>query len=309
MSEEDRLKNILNLVVQGRRREASSEILLLEKTIINKNLRIQLIDAAQSALDPIENNEVLIRLCSEAIQISKDYNKYDLRAVFMGRKADFLEGKINFLHYEQQNLKLSPGWLEFSTEQDQDNYTEITKKINKIDNEIDSLLGDALHLSEVIKRKDIMARVLMSAADIDGARYLYKKSDILRGGLYVKAWLKLRFMRYPLFENTFILSSEKKAELKKILISCRSKFLKSAEIFEELNDPMSGYVYFNLANSLNSAYRFGEAKKYINKATVLADKFNDGLLKKSINSLLKTLRSKNRDIPDYVHGETRWDSL
>lgn len=309
MSAEDKLKNILVLVAQGRRREASFEILLLEKEITNKNLRIQLIDAAQSALDPVENNELLIRLCSEAIQISKDYNRNDLRAVFMSRKADFLEGKINFLHYEQQNLKLSPGWLEFSTERDRNNYNEITKEINKIDDEINSLLDNALRLSVALKIKDIIARVLMSTADIDGARYLYKKSDMLRGGLYVKAWLKLRFMRYPFFENTFILSSERKAELKKLLTSCRSNYLKSAQLFEELNDPMSGYVYHNLANSLNSAYRFGEAKKYINKASISAEKFNDDLLKKSIETLLKTLKSKNRDVPDYVHGETRWDSM
>jgi hypothetical protein len=309
MSEEDKLKNILILVEQGRRKEASLEILLLEKTLVNKNLRIQLIDAAQSALDPIKENETLVRLCSEAIQISKDFNRFDLRAIFMGRKADFLESKINFLHYEQQNLKLSPGWLEFSIEQDRDRYNKVSTKIKKIDDEINSLLEEALRLAGGVRRKDIMARVLMSAADIDGARYLYKKSDILRGVLYTKLWLKFRFMRYPFFENTFLFSKEKKIELKAMLVSFRSKFLKSAEIFEELNNPMSGYVYFNLANSLTSAYRFIEAKKYINKASVSANKFDDNLLKKSIESLLKTIKSRNRDIPDYVHGETRWDSI
>lgn len=309
MSEENKLQNAINLLTQGKRKEASPELLSLEKIITDKNLRIQLIDASLSALDPVKENKTLIRLSAEAIDIATEYQKNDLLAFFMGRKADFLEGSITFLHYEQQNIKLSPDWLEFSTEQDRDRYEELTKKIEEINSEIDSLLSQALILAEGCGKKDIIARVLMSSAGIESARYLYKKTDKIRGGLYTKLWLKLRFMRYPFFENLFIFSRKKKKELASLVKSFKEKFLKSAEIFTELNDPMAGYVYYNLANGLNSAYKFSEAKTYLLKASELASYFNDSLLKKHVESLGKTIESRNRDIPDYVNGESRWDSL
>lgn len=309
MQEENKLQSAISLLVQGRRKEASTELLSLEKIITDKNLRIQLIDAALSALDPVKENETLIRLSTEAINIAREYQKNDSQAFFMGRKADFLEGSITFLHYEQQNIKLSPDWLEFSTEQDKDRYEELTKRIEEINSEIDSLLSKAFILAEASNKKDIIARIFMSAAGIESARYFYKKADKVRGGLYTKLWLKIRFMRYPFFENLFIFSQKKKKELAGLVKSFKEKFLKAADIFTELNDPMAGYVYCNLANSLNSAYKFSEAKKYLLKALELANHFNDALLKKHIESLEKTINSKNRDIPDYVNGESRWDSL
>lgn len=309
MSEENKLQNAIGLLTQGDRKEASAELLSLEKVITNKNLRIQLIDAALSACDPVKENKTLIRLGAEAINIAREYHKNDLQAFFMGRKADFLEGSITFLHYEQQNIKLSPDWLEFSTEQDRDRHKELTKKIEEINNEIDSLLSEALILAEGCEKKDIVARVLMSSAGIESARYLYKKTDKIRGGLYTKLWLKLRVMRYPFFENLFIFSRKKKKELSGLVKSFKEKFLKSAEIFTELNDPMVGYVYYNLANGLNSAYKFSEAKKYLLKSLESANHFNDALLKRQIESLRKTIESKNRDVPNYVNGESRWDSL
>src|SRR3989338_8170802 len=128
MPEKNRLQNAINLIIEGRRKEAVAELLALEKVITDKNLRIQLIDTMLSALDPVKENAKLIELSDEAITITDNKN---LQAFFMSRKADFLMGKITFLLYDRTNLKLSPGWIEFSIEADKREYEALTMEIEK----------------------------------------------------------------------------------------------------------------------------------------------------------------------------------
>ena len=309
MTEKDKLQNAVYLLLSGHRKEAAGELLALEKIITEKNLRIQLIDAALSVFDPFEDNAKLIELSEEAIIMTAKYGRKDLQAFFMSRKADFLMGKMSLLSYRQGNLKLSPDWIEFSTEADKNENELLTAEINKIENEINNLLRDALVLAEQNDNKLAMARVLMASASIDSARYLQYKLECMRGGLRTKIWVKFLFMRYPLFEKWLIFSKEKTIKLNGFVKSYTNKFLKAAQILEELNDSLAGYAYHNLANDLKSAYRFRLAKKYLSKASMVAEKHNDTLLKKQVVIMRKLIKARNKDIPDYINGETRQNIL
>ena len=67
---------------------------------------------------------------------------------------------------------------------------------------------------------------------------------------------------------------------------------------------MAGYAYHNLASSLRTVYKFGTARRYLKKAKSIAQKYNDPLLRQQIEILEEEIRTKNRDIPDYINGET-----
>lgn len=305
MQEKSRLQNAINLVMQGQRKEAATELLALEKIITEENLRIQLIDAALSALDPIRENKKLIELSDEAIAMTNKYGRKDLQAFFMSRKADFLMGEMTFLHYGQANLKLSPDWIEFSTEADKKEHEALSVKAENTNNEINTLLRDALAIAEQSNDKKVVARVLMANASIESARYLHYKAECMRGGLHTKLWVRFEFMRYPFFEKWLIYSKEKRQKLNGYIKSFTDKFLAAAQILDELNDSLAGYAYHNLANDLKSAYRFGLAKRYLSKARIIAEKQNDLMLKKSVELMEKAIEARNRDVPDYINGETR----
>jgi cell division protein FtsB len=305
MSEKDRLHNAINLIMQGQRKEAAAELLALEKIITDKNLRIQLIDAALSALDPVSENDKLIKLSEEAIAMTDKNNRKDLQAFFTSRKADFLMGKMTFLLYGQANLKLSPDWTAFSTEEDKKEYEALTAEAEKTESEINTLLRDALMLAEQSNSKQVVARILMSSASIDSARYLHYKMECMRGGLRTKLWVKFELLRHPFFEKWLVYSKEKTDKLNGFLKSFTDKFLNAAHILDELNDSLAGYAYHNLANDLKSAYRFGKAKKYLLKAKAMAERHNDYLLKKQVELLGKAINARNGDIPDYINGEIR----
>ena len=305
MSVKNKLQNAISLLTQGHRKDAATELLVLEPIIVDKNLRIQLIDAMLSALDSVENNDMLIKLSNEGIGIAGEYNRKDLQAFFMSRNADFLMINMTFLQYDRDCLKLSPGWTEFSTEVDKEKYEKLTAEIKRNENEIDHLLNDALVLADQSGDRQTGARILMTSAGIESLRYLNYKGECMRSSLCAKLWLRFEFIRYPFYERLFVSSNSEKKKLNNLVMSFTEKFIKAAQILEGLNDSMAGYAYHNLANDLKSAYKFKKAKKYLSKAKAIAEKHNDQLLNKQVELLEKAIKARNKDIPDYINGETR----
>lgn len=307
MSEKDNLQNAINLLMNGRRKEAAAELLNLESKITDKNLRVQLIDASLSALDPVKESDKLIEMSEEGIKIAGDYGKKDMQAHFMSRRADFLMTKVAFLQYRRQNLKLAPGWIEFSTEADKQEYEKLTAQVEKLEKEVNDLLAQALILAEQSGNKNVFGRVLMAKGSVESLRYIHYKTECMRGNLRTRLWLKFEFLRYPFFEHLIIFSGKNAQKLQSFVDTFTANFLKAAQIFEDSGDSTAGYAYHNLANDLKTAYRFREARKYLEKAKSIAVKHNDPLLKQQVEMLVKAIRAKNRDIPDYLNGETRED--
>jgi len=293
--------------MQGRRKEATAELMLLESTVRDKGLRLQIIDAALSALDPVRENGRLISLSEEAVGISRHYGRKDLESFFMSRKADFLSTKITFLQYKQRNLKLSPDWTEFSTEQDREEFQKLTQEIKEVNEEIDNLLNSALSIAEQTKSQQNVARILMASASIESARYLQYKTECLGSNFRAKLWLKFPIMRYPILETSFIFPGDQGRTLNKFVDSFTKKFIKATQVLRGVDDSLAGYAYHNLANDLKTAYRFRQAKKYLIRARVVAEKYNDALLKKQVEALGRAIKARNKDIPDYINGETRED--
>jgi tetratricopeptide (TPR) repeat protein len=101
-------------------------------------------------------------------------------------------------------------------------------------------------------------------------------------------------------------SAADRAELRQLLGESEARYLEAAEEFraaeEELN---AAYALYNLANYLRSAYRFTKAKSYLDQALALAEKYGDQRLLKNMRGLEKSIRAKNRDIPNYAAGERR----
>jgi len=277
----------------------------MEARIIDKNLRIQIIDLLLSALDPVDKYEKLILLSFEGAKIAEEYGQKDLQAYFMSRRASFLITKISFLQYKQRNLKLAPGWIEFSTKIDKNEYGKLTTEIEKIEIEIEDLLEQASVLAKESGNKKVLGRVLMEISSIESTRYLHYKSECFNNRFRTKLWLTFEILRHPFFEYLIIFSKKESKKLQSFINVFTENSLQAAQIFEELNDPTAGYAYHNLANNLKSTYEFKKAKKYLKKAKIIANKYGDKLLNQRINDLEKEIKNKNRDIPDYINGERK----
>jgi len=300
MSNENNFKEAIDLLMTGRRKESSVILLDLYKRVVQSEFKVQLIDALITALDPIKENQNLINMASEGIKLAGRLRMLPFQAHFMGRKAEFLISKSSQYQYQRANLKLTPGWIEFSTEADKNNYEIFTKKVEKLDEEVDQLLVDAVSIAEKANDKKALAFVLMSKASIESSRYLQYKMECIRDAWGTKIWI---FFHKLGFDITHLLNFKHYKILKIYIDSFTKNYLEAAKLLEEIGDSAASYAYFDLAVHLQLAYKFHKAKDYLRKAKIIAKKHNDVLLIAKAKALEKSIKTKNRDIPNYLEGE------
>lgn len=124
-------------------------------------------------------------------------------------------------------------------------------------------------------------------------------------GIRANFWTMFEFMHYPFFEYLLTFWNGDAQKLNAYFNSFTSCFLRAARLFEEIGDSLAGHAYHNLAIYLKSTYRFRAAKGYLAKARIIALKHNDAALMRLLDALEGSIKAKNRDIPDYLSGETR----
>ena len=127
----------------------------------------------------------------------------------------------------------------------------------------------------------------------------------MRHGFRAKIWAHLEIARYPLLEYALTFWNGDAQKLNSYVKAFTNSFLEAARLSEEINDSLAGYAYFNLAVHLRSTYRFSACEKYAAKARAVATKHNDTALLSQLPGLDEIIKAKNRDIPDYLSGETR----
>lgn len=304
MSERDELKAAMDLAMQGRRSDARDAVLSLESRIKEPHLRLHFIDVALSTLDNVRDNAKKVTLSIEGTRIAEAIGRTDLQAHFMAKTADLAMLQVAMWHHRRSMLRLVPRWFQFATEADKSEYESLTELIDKLESEIDALLSQALTQSERSSNKKVQASVLMSLGSIESARYLRAKMDCMQG-VRAQLWTMFEFMRYPFFEYLLTCWNGDSKKLNTHVKLFTNSFLKAARLSDEIGDPLGGHAYHNLAIHLKSAYRFGAAKRYLAKARAIALKQNDALMLQQLDTLEKYINAKNRDIPDYMSGETR----
>lgn len=305
MSEKDELKKAMELMEQGKRSDARAAFLALEPKLKDPNLRLQLIDASLGVLDPLKDNTTKIRLATEGIQIAKAAGLDYIEAHFMARNADLLMMQVALRQHRQGKIKLAREWFEFSTEADKCEYEQLTEEVNNLEKEIDGLLSKALELAKASGDKRIHGYVLLSKASVESSRYLRLKADCMVHSFRAKLWTKYEFMRSPFFETLMMFSNGDAKKLRAHIKLFTRSFLEASQLFESIDDSTAAVAYHNLANDLKGAYRFRAARKYLAMSKANALKHSDEQMLRRIELMEKEIEGKNRNLPDYLNGETR----
>jgi tetratricopeptide (TPR) repeat protein len=304
-SGEDNFRRAISLLEAGRRQDAVAELSKAYQQETRPGVRLQIIDTLLSALDQVKDNERLITLTAEAIAISQKLQQDDYRAHFMARRAEYFMARNGFVQYEQQMIKLAPGWIMFSLQKDKDRYEALAAVRQAQDREIKNLIDEAMMLAQQKGREELLGFILMSKGSISSARYMELKGDYLRLESPIVKWLKSGWLRYYLFDHRLIFNAQHRHELKSLITSFRVDYLKAAKLFEELKSSMAANAFYNLANHLRSAFRFREARKYLDKAEKIASVNNDVVVLRQVGLLRKIIKARGKDIPNYVQGGTR----
>jgi hypothetical protein len=131
------------------------------------------------------------------------------------------------------------------------------------------------------------------------------KIECLKGRGKVPGIL-IRLLRPYRLDDFIVFTREERTKLNKCLDQCEASHIAAADEFRKDEDESgTGYAYYNLANHLRTAFRFNKAKKYLRLAKCVADRYRDENLLSSIKVLERSIRARNRDIPNYLAGERR----
>ena len=296
------LLSAIQLLRGGERRKAAHLLLAIEAQITEPGSRLEFIDAALSALDPLEHCDKACQLAGEGSEIARARGEEDLRAYFMARRTHFLMTKVATAHHGRTSLKLAPGWIGFATESDLHRYESLSQEYHRLNSEVDDLIRGASEIAEKLGNARVRAYVLMQKGSIESSRYLEEKSECRLGILRAKAWRRLPGLRS---ERVLMFGWGHGRRLGALVKSFSNDFLLSARLFEMSKDPLAASAYYNLANQLRTANRFRAARKYLKMARSIAELHGDRWIIGQCDRLGAIIKKRNKDIPNYLEGERR----
>jgi len=167
-------------------------------------------------------------------------------------------------------------------------------------------LEKAMGIAQSTGNKKTKGYVWMSLGQVNSARYQHaKKEAVGDSARRASWWLRLAPLRRHGLENYLFFSFKTIKKLRGYISNFTDAFLKAAEIFREINDSAETYAFYNLANNLNTASKFKEARKYLEQAKLVAQKHNERFLLRQIEEMEQIIRDKHKNIPNYLEGETR----
>jgi hypothetical protein len=253
--------------------------------------------------------EKLLEVCTVGSDCAKELSDSARRALFMAKKAEYLATftGLNLTH-RRKRLRMAPGWFAFGLASEEQLFVELTNQIAENEKVSDELIEASKDISSSAGDMRTKGHVAMCAGTIAFQRYMDQKLESLPSQLPIPRWLRwvVPLLREYRVDEYLLYDSHTRRRMRALLAKNQAQFAQAARIFKSAGeDKTAAYAFYNLANNLRSAYRFGAATRYLNQARDIAEKYNDERLLKGIGLLEKSIKAKNTDTPDYAAGERR----
>ncbi len=311
MTDAEKLKTAINLTRSGDKKAAARLLFPAYQQMSDPHIKLQSILALMASLNPLTDMDKMALACENGILLAKSVGDDEALTYLLGEKASQLGMLASMLSHMQKNLKLAPGWFNFATEKEKAEYDRGALSQEMGLKESEKLFKEALEMAEKSTQSDMKARILLMIGQDYGSKYLLYKAEhmVMSRRFCLKITNRLFWIRRFSIDNYLMLTGPDRKALGDILNQCRESYLKAAKIYQDIGQESDmAYAYYNLAVQIRSAYRFREVERYIRKAEVIAKKHNDLNLIKSIEGLKEDIKSRNKNIPDYLEGETRDNS-
>ncbi len=293
MEDEKLLKYGVYLMNTGNKQEAMKVFTVLEGSK-DDGYKLQAIDALLSLLDQIKDYKVTVTLCDTAIRISDSQKRMDNLAYFQMRKASTIATKVGGWKYVRKMFKLSPDWLNFSTEEEENKYKALDDKIQHAEQEIDKLCSDSLKNAKLANNKKLLGMIYLYRSPIWKNRYSDLKIErMLRSVL---------FLPHSRLKDMLEYSKKDLKMIDRYDGDAISDLKTAIDIFKEVGDNDSiSYCLNNLANHYLHSYRYIEAFITLKKLENSIKGTKDQELLRNFKMLRSRLFTRNKDIPNYVN--------
>lgn len=303
MSEEETFDRAQRLINQGNSKEATKLLASLCESR-NRVMKLNAIFALLVTLDPITENDRLLRLVDKGIETAAQLGLSNERAYLLSRRVYYLQNQLSMLVHRQKSLTLSARvfkWVDFSLERDREEYVAIGTRRPDIEQKIAITEADVERLAEECTDHGFRGRLFESVGDYYSTQFFLDCFDLQRGGRTRAKVFNLRFVqRWNLIY--FLYDRESRT---KILVSkrkCFQYFERAIAVFEAANLQADvARACYNLAAKLMLTNHFFRAQRMLFKAKSLVDN-NDAKLVQQIGDLEQRIKKRNRVTPNYVEA-------
>lgn len=292
MENEEILKYAVHLMNIGNKKEAAKAFMVLLNSD-DEGIKLQAIDALLSILDQIKDYKLIMTLCDQAIKISETQKRIDNLAYFQMRKASTLAMKIGGWKYIRKMFKLSPDWFNFSTEEEEQRYRDLDKKIQDSEKKVDEICTKSLKNAKLADNKKLLGMIYLYRSQIWKNRY----SD-LRIEQMIRS---VRFLPHGRFRDMVEYTREDLKRIDHYDHKAISDLKIAIGIFKDVKDNDSvSYCLNNLANHYLHSYRYIEAFISLKKLGKSIKGTKDQELLRNFQLLKSRLFTRNKNIPNYV---------
>lgn len=256
------------LYQQGNVAEAISILEVLEKKTTTPQIRIDVLQALVTNLDPYAVKKYLER-CEEGLSLAKTLNSPIQKSYFQAKRARGLQFQcINVIH-EVQNLVISKGWFQFALESDKARYDDALKLIEQYEKGADRLIDQAISTAHQSGDMGLLGHQYLTKGEMLGERIGTKSILFINKDTKISKLFKL----FPSIRRLNLAPAFQK-ELEVLRDQMTQSYLESARVFKQNgqeND--AGYSYYNLAVKLKiDGWKW---RKYLNLAERIGKKNND----------------------------------
>jgi hypothetical protein len=303
-TEEDRFADAERLWASGDPKAAARVHIELTRHAQKPELRLRSALALIERLNPAWNVGAILEACSIGMDMAKKLGESPTKAYLMSMRAKNLAMLNGSLILARKNLKLAPGWLGFSLERDEQQYKELTARIEANDEETDRLARDGQKESG---DQGTLGHVLLSVANISFQRYLSVKVDGFHKIVPLPSFIGEKLKPYALDEYLWYSGPDRK-RMRNHLKECERRYSEAIAAFRAAGDESNvSYASYAAANDLRSANRFRKAKHYLRHAETISMHYKNTILLDRITVLKERIRQRNRNVPNYAAGEGRPD--
>lgn len=305
MTPEEKLKKAMDMVVAGDREEARPLLLELYQTEQRVSIKVQTILGLISVLNRRTDRKEMLRLCEEALGMVRGA----LRAKLLARKGTLMFDEVSELEHARGQIVFPPNLIGFATEADQQEYRELSNRIDALTKSSQELIKEAAEVAKESGDVAAQAEIISTMAENIGANYMHYQMRNFRGNEIVDttyARLKRRVFMWLGMPMSWALTKRHQQKLRQLEEACMTFFDRSIGIYDQAGMELEkGYELFSAALQLRTFGKLRRAKGYLLKARPIAEKMGDKSLLARIDDLLYSIKVRGRDIPDYVNGETR----
>lgn len=300
MTEKEKYTEAYRLYNAGDKKSAGRVFIELAHKASNKVIKINSIFGAVTSLNLVENEKEILDLCEMGIDLAKKLSDPGGVAYLMALKAKGLEMKATKYRYKRSSLQSALGWFAFALVRDEKVFEKLGQELQKTEEAVEMNVKEALELATRAGRKDALANIFMIRGEINGGRYLTKKMGNIKNPRTF-----LFFGRYHL-EDVYFLFFEPERKIGEYIKNAEKDLIHSSDLSSSLGDEQGrAYALFNLANQLRCARKFRKATKLLNIVEAITQKIKNPILLHSVEELRASIKTRNKDIPDYINGEKR----